>query len=58
MKKIIGILIMFFFLLSCKDVLEKNNLGVFGGEFVWTSESMTAAYLSDIYSSPDAGMAG
>lgn len=39
------------FLSSCNKVLDKNNLGVFGGEQVWTSETMTSAYLSNIYAS-------
>ena len=56
MKKIIGILIgsaliQLFSLISCTDVFEKNNLVVLGGDNVWTSETMTAAYLNNIYSS-------
>ncbi len=44
-------LIPIYFLFSCNKVLDKKNLGVFGGDNVWTSESMTAAYLNNIYSS-------
>ncbi len=51
MKNIIGVLILFFLLPCCTDVLDKDNLEVFGGENVWTSETMTAAYLNNIYSS-------
>lgn len=56
MKKILGVLIItglipFFFLISCTKVLDKNNLGVFGGDNVWTSETMTSAYLNNIYAS-------
>ncbi len=56
MKKITGgliiiALISLFPLISCNSVLEKNNLGVFGGDNVWTSETMTAAYLNNIYAS-------
>src|SRR5688572_18831919 len=42
-------LLPFFSLMSCTKVLEKDNLGVFGGDQVWTSEAMTAAYLNNIY---------
>lgn len=54
MKKIIGVLIIttlvpLFSIISCTSVLDKNNLVVFGGDNVWTSETMTAAYLNNIY---------
>lgn len=35
---------------ACSKVLDKDNLGVFGGDDVWTSETMTSAYLNNIYS--------
>lgn len=47
---ILEILLPLFLLTSCTKVLDKENLGVFGGEEVWTSETMTAAYLNNIYS--------
>lgn len=56
MKRNIGVLIItglipLVFLASCTKVLDKNNLGVFGGDNVWTSETMTAAYLNNLYGS-------
>jgi len=48
-KNIIVLMSSIFAMASCTEVLDKDNLQVFGGDEVWTLESMTSAYLNDIY---------